>query len=58
VQSKIGITIPSIVGFTVSVSFTLAVALLSYRYWVRYGMIGRWLHGPKTKASAFGKAGT
>jgi len=41
--------VPSILGFTLSVSFTLSVALVSYRFGVRYGRIGNRLHGPKKR---------
>jgi len=44
-----GFSIPSSVGFIVSVSATLAISLLSYKHFVRCGAIGKWLHGPKEK---------
>lgn len=42
------IRIPPLVGFILAVGGTLAIALFSYRYFVRYGVIGRWLSGPRT----------
>jgi peptidoglycan/LPS O-acetylase OafA/YrhL len=48
-QNRGGFSIPPGVGFLISVSLTLAIALLSYQYLVRYGSIGKWLHGPKNK---------
>ncbi|MCB1858936.1 MAG: acyltransferase family protein [Gammaproteobacteria bacterium] len=41
------ISIPPIVVFLISVGFTLSIALITYRYVVRYGVIGRWLNGPR-----------
>ncbi len=53
-QDLWGVSIPSSVDFTVSVGATLAISLLSYKHFVRYGTIGKWLHGPKEKASFAG----
>jgi hypothetical protein len=36
-------------GFTVSVSATLALSLMGYQLFVRYSVIGKWLHGPKSR---------
>lgn len=49
IQDLGGISIPSSLGFTFSVCATLILSILSYRYFVRYGVIGKWLHGPKDK---------
>ena len=39
-------------GFALAVGCALAVSLVTYRYGVRYGMIGEWLHGRKSKDAA------
>jgi len=49
VQNRGEFSIPPGVGFLISVGFTLAISLLSYQYLVRYGLIGKWLHGAKSK---------
>jgi len=43
---------PPILGFTLAISFTFTVALVSYRLGVRYGAIGKWLHGKKMREDA------
>ena len=49
VQNRGEFSIPPGVGFLISVSFTLAISLLSYQYLVRYSLIGKWLHGAKSR---------
>lgn len=48
-QNYAGFAILPVVGYTITVSGTLLISLLSYRYLVRYRTIGKWLHGPKVK---------
>ena len=43
------IRLPPILGFTLAVGCAFAVALASYRYGVRYWVIGKWLHGKKMR---------
>ena len=50
------IRLPPILGFTLAVGFAFAVALASYRYGVRYGVIGKWLHGKKARNEAIHRA--
>ena len=50
------IRLPPILGFTLAVSCAFAVALASYRYGVRYGVIGKWLHGKKMRDEAIHRA--
>ncbi|MFC1696111.1 acyltransferase family protein [Pseudomonadota bacterium] len=44
-----GYSISPLMGFTVSVSATLALSLMGYQLFVRYSVIGKWLHGPKSR---------
>ncbi|MBT8048723.1 MAG: acyltransferase family protein [Xanthomonadales bacterium] len=48
-ENRFGISAAPMAGFTFSVSFTLALALLGYQFFVRYTVIGKWLHGPKSR---------
>jgi len=48
-ENHTGIEILPVVGYAITVSGTLVIALLSYRYLVRYRAIGKWLHGPKVR---------
>lgn len=49
IRNYSGYLISPLMGFTVSVSATLALSLLGYQLFVRYSVIGKWLHGPKSR---------
>ena len=52
----LNIGVPRSLGFTLAVGCAFAVGLASYRYAVRYGVIGEWLHGKKVKCEAVDRA--
>ncbi len=43
------LSISPFLAFVLSTGTTLMMALISYRYLVRYGLIGRWLNGPRAR---------
>ena len=49
IRNYSGYPISPLMGFTVSVSATMALSLLGYQLFVRYSVIGNWLHGPKSR---------
>jgi membrane-bound acyltransferase YfiQ involved in biofilm formation len=50
------IEVPRSLGFTLAVGCAFAVGLASYRWVVRYGFLGEWLHGKRVRDEAVDRA--
>ena len=55
-EQSLNIAVPRILSFTLAAGCAFAVGLASYRYVVRYGLVGKWLHGKKVRGEAVDRA--